>query len=131
MKKFLLTLVLTLSFLSIKAIPVKNLGNVNVNSISNKEILTDSLEMNKPIYRYLELKNEQKKMFDNIHNDLYRSIQYLNENKEVASKDFKKHLNHDLYMSRLVLNKDQYHRYLRVVNVTLQNKELMKYIQEN
>ena len=131
MKKFLLTLVLTLSFLGIKAIPVKNLGNVNVNSISNKEILTDSLEINKPIYRYLELKNEQKKMFDNIHNDLYRSIQYLNENKEVASKDFKKHLNHDLYMSRLVLNKDQYHRYLRIVNVTLQNKELMKYIQEN
>lgn len=129
MKKFLLTLVLTLSFLGIKAIPVKNLGNVNVNSISNKEILTDSLEMNKPIYRYLELKNEQKKIFDNIHNDLYRSIQYLDKNRGLASKDFKMHLNHDLYLSQLVLNKEQYHKYLRVINVTLQNKDLVKYVQ--
>lgn len=132
MKKFLLSLVfISLSFINIEATPVKTLGNVNFGNVPSMEILSDSLEMNKPIYRYLELNNDQKPMFNDIHNDLYRSIQYLNENKELASKDFKMHLNHDLYMSQLVLTKHQYHRYLRIINVTLQNKGLIKYTQEN
>jgi hypothetical protein len=132
MKKFLLSLVfISLSFINIEATPVKTLGNVNFGNVPSMEILSDSLEMNRPIYRYLELNNDQKPMFNDIHNDLYRSIQYLNENKELASKDFKMHLNHDLYMSQLVLTKHQYHRYLRIINVTLQNKGLIKYTQEN
>ena len=132
MKKFLLSLVfISLSFINIEATPVRTLGNVNFGNVPSMEILSDSLEMNRPIYRYLELKDDQKEMFNDIHNDLYRSIQYLNENKEVASKDFKMHLNHDLYMSQLVLTKYQYHRYLRIINVTLQNKGLIKYTQEN
>lgn len=132
MKKFLLSLVfISLSFINIEAIPVKTLGNVNFGNVPSMEILSDSLEMNRPIYRYLELNNDQKPMFNDIHNDLYRSIQNLNENKEIASKDFKMHLNHDLYMSQLVLTKYQYHRYLRIINVTLQNKGLIKYTQEN
>ena len=132
MKKFLLSLVfISLSFINIEATPVKTLGNVNFGNVPSIEILSDSLEMNRPIYRYLELNNDQKPMFNDIHNDLYRSIQYLNENKELASKDFKMHLNHDLYMSQLVLTKHQYHRYLRIINVTLQNKGLIKYTQED
>lgn len=132
MKKFLLSLVfISLSFINIEATPVKTLGNVNFGNVPTMEILSDSLEMNRPIYRYLELNNDQKPMFNDIHNDLYRSIKYLNENKELASKDFKMHLNHDLYMSQLVLTKHQYHRYLRIINVTLQNKGLIKYTQEN
>ena len=132
MKKFLLSLVfISLSFINIEATPVKTLSNVNFGNVPSMEILSDSLEMNRPIYRYLELNNDQKPMFNDIHNDLYRSIQYLNENKELASKDFKMHLNHDLYMSQLVLTKHQYHRYLRIINVTLQNKGLIKYTQEN
>ena len=132
MKKFLLSLVfISLSFINIEATPVKTLGNVNFGNVPSMEILSDSLEMNRPIYRYLELNNDQKPMFNDIHNDLYRSIQYLNENRELASKDFKMHLNHDLYMSQLVLTKHQYHRYLRIINVTLQNKGLIKYTQEN
>ena len=132
MKKFLLSLVfISLSFINIEATPVKTFSNVNFGNVPSMEILSDSLEMNKPIYRYLELNNDQKPMFNDIHNDLYRSIQYLNENKELASKDFKMHLNHDLYMSQLVLTKYQYHRYLRIINVTLQNKGLIKYTQEN
>lgn len=132
MKKFLLSLVfISLSFINIEATPVKTLGNVNFGNVPSMEILSDSLEMNRPIYRYLELNNDQKPMFNDIHNDLYRSIQNLNENKEIASKDFKMHLNHDLYMSQLVLTKYQYHRYLRIINVTLQNKGLIKYTQED
>ena len=131
MKKFLLSLVfISLSFINIEATPVKTLGNVNFGNVPSMEILSDSLEINRPIYRYLELNNDQKPMFNDIHNDLYRSIQYLNENREVASKDFKMHLNHDLYMSQLVLTKYQYHRYLRIINVTLQNKGLIKYTQD-
>lgn len=132
MKKFLLSLVfISLSFINIEATPVKTLGNVNFGNVPSMEILSDSLEMNRPIYRYLELNNDQKQMFNDIHNDLYRSIQNLNENREIASKDFKMHLNHDLYMSQLVLTKYQYHRYLRIINVTLQNKGLIKYTQED
>ena len=132
MKKFLLSLVfISLSFINIEATPVKTLCNVNFGNVPSMEILSDSLEMNRPIYRYLELNNDQKLMFNDIHNDLYRSIQNLNENREIASKDFKMHLNHDLYMSQLVLTKHQYHRYLRIINVTLQNKGLIKYTQEN
>lgn len=132
MKKFLLSLVfISLSFINIEATPVKTFSNVNFGNVPSMEILSDSLEMNRPIYRYLELNNDQKPMFNDIHNDLYRSIKYLNENKELASKDFKMHLNHDLYMSQLVLTKHQYHRYLRIINVTLQNKGLIKYTQEN
>ena len=131
MKKFLLSLVfISLSFINIEATPVRTLGNVNFGNVPTMELLSDSLEMNRPIYRYLELKDDQKEMFNDIHNDLYRSIQYLNENREVASKDFKMHLNHDLYMSQLVLTKYQYHRYLRIINVTLQNKGLIKYTQD-
>lgn len=131
MKKFLLSLVfISLSFINIEATPVRTLGNVNFGNVPSMEILSDSLKMNRPIYRYLELKDDQKEMFNDIHNDLYRSIQYLNENREVASKDFKMHLNHDLYMSQLVLTKYQYHRYLRIINVTLQNKGLIKYTQD-
>lgn len=129
MRKFLLSLVfISLSFIGIEAAPVKNF-NVNVN-IPKMELLSDSVNINRPIYRYLDLKNDQKKMFNDIHNDLYKSIQYLAENKEVASKDFKMHLNHDLYLSSLVLEKEQYHKYLRVLNVTLQNKDLVKYVQD-
>ena len=131
MKKFLLSLVfISLSFINIEATPVRTLGNVNFGNIPTMELLSDSLEMNRPIYHYLELKDDQKEMFNDIHNDLYHSIQYLNENREVASKDFKMHLNHDLYMSQLVLTKYQYHRYLRIINVTLQNKGLIKYTQD-
>ena len=131
MRKFLFSLVfISLSFINIEATPVKTLGNVNFGNVPSMEILSDSLEMNRPIYRYLELNNDQKQMFNDIHNDLYRSIQYLAANKEVASKEFKMHLNHDLYLSSLVLEKEQYHKYLRVLNVTLQNKGLVKYVQD-
>ena len=129
MRKFLFSLVfISLSFINIEATPVKTF-NVNVN-IPKMELLSDSVNVNRPIYRYLDLKNDQKEMFNDIHNDLYRSIQYLAANKEVASKEFKMHLNHDLYLSSLVLEKEQYHKYLRVLNVTLQNKGLVKYVQD-
>jgi len=128
MKKFLLGLVfMSLSFINIEATPVKTFESVNIHTT---ELLSDSLDMNKSIYRYLDLKRDQKDMFDDIHNDLYRSIQYLNSNKELASDYFKMHLNHDLYMSQLVLEKNQYHKYLRLLNVTLHNMDLIKYTQD-
>ena len=69
MKKFLLSLVfISLSFINIEATPVKTLGNVNFGNVPSMEILSDSLEMNRPIYRYLELNNDQKPMFNDIHN---------------------------------------------------------------
>lgn len=129
MRKFLLSLVfISLSFINIEATPVVRDFKINVN-IPTME-LTDSVSKDKHIYHYLDLKNDQKQMFDEIHNDLYRSIQYLDKNRGLASKDFKMHLNHDLYLSQLVLNKEQYHKYLRVLNVTLQNKDLVKYVQD-
>ena len=128
MKKFLLTLVFSIiGLVSINAIPTKNYNVVVPPTI---EIVNDSVfnKANKPIYRYLEIKNDQKKMFNDIHNDLYRSIKYLNENKELATDSFKMHLNHDLYLSQMILTKEQYHKYLRVLNVTLANKNLTKYV---
>lgn len=128
MKKFLLTLVFSIiGLVSINAIPTKNYSIVVPPTI---EIVSDSVfnKANKPIYRYLEIKNDQKKMFNDIHNDLYRSIKYLNENKELAADSFKMHLNHDLYLSQMILTKEQYHKYLRVLNVTLANKNLTKYV---
>lgn len=128
MKKFLLTLVFSIiGLVSINAIPTKNYSVVVPPTI---EIVSDSVfnKANKPIYRYLEIKNDQKKMFNDIHNDLYRSIKYLNENKELAVDSFKMHLNHDLYLSQMILTKEQYHKYLRVLNVTLANKNLTKYV---
>ena len=128
MKKFLLTLVFSIiGLVSINAIPTKNYNVVVPPTI---EIMSDSVfnKANKPIYRYLEIKNDQKKMFNDIHNDLYRSIKYLNENKELAADSFKMHLNHDLYLSQMILTKEQYHKYLRVLNVTLANKNLTKYV---
>ena len=119
---------MSLSFINIEATPVRTFNLVTIPP--RMELLTDSMDINRPIYRYLELENEQKEMFNEIHNDLYRSIESLDKYKELASKDFRMHLDHDLYMSQLVLKKDQYHKYLRVLNVTLQNKGLIKYTQD-
>ena len=49
--------------------------------------------------------------------------------KENGAKVFNHHIKVDLQNSSYILNKDQYYKYLRVLNVTLVNRDLSKYLQ--
>ena len=82
----------------------------------------------RPVYRYLELKGDQYEEFYHIHNDVYQAITYLNDNKSDGVKYFNHHLKYDLMNSSYILDKNQYHKYLTAINITLQNRGLMNYI---
>lgn len=140
MKKFLviLTVVLTNMF-SVVACPVNNF-KINDNIIAysdeskNNLLYSDSLnikydKMNfTPIYRYLQLEDNQYEDFYRIHKDIYQSINYLEDHKEDGVKVFNNHIKNNLRDSYWVLNKQQYHKYLIVLNVTLANRNLNQYI---
>lgn len=141
MKKFLiiLTVVLTNVF-SVVATPVNNfkINSEVITSItdSNKKFINfnDSIiiydNMNfAPIYRFLQLQDNQYEEFYRIHKDITQSLDYLSKKKEKGVKSFNNHMNVDLRNSYYILDKEQYHKYLRVLNVTLANRGLNKYLQ--
>jgi len=82
-----------------------------------------------PIYKFLQLEDDQYEEFYRIHKDVKESLDYLKEKKENGAKAFNRHIDVDLRNSYYILNKEQYHKYLRVLNVTLANRGLSKYLQ--
>lgn len=138
MKKFFLCLVFALiSLLNINASSVNTTKFNVVNEYTEKIVKSsiDSIYQNidknfKPIYRYLDLRIDQIEDVYRIHNDVCNSINYLEENKNNGVNYFNNHIYWDLKNMSLFLNKEQYHKYLTVMNVTLVNKELINYITE-
>lgn len=137
MKKYFLCLIFCIcSLLNTNATAV-NLANIKANSTELiKKSNVDSLYLNldksfKPVYRYLDLKMDQINDMYRIHNDVCQSIDYLEINKNDGTNYFNNHMYWDLRNMSMILDKDQYHKYLKVLNVTLVNKNLMDYLNNN
>ena len=140
MKNFLIILAVVLTnVFSVVATPVKNykISNEIVASINKSKedfkFFNDSIIMRDnmnfaPIYRYLELNDDQYEEFYEIHKDVYNSINKLAMKKENGKKAFNNHMLVDLRNSHYILDDKQYHKYLKVINVTLANRGLNKYL---
>ena len=128
MKKIVLCLFFAL--LSVLNVNASLVDNSNKSIIVNDSVITIDKDFI-PVYRYLDLKDFQYNEFYRIHNDVYEAIIYLEDNKSNGVKYFNNHLKYDLMNSSYILDKNQYHKYLKALNVTLQNKGLMNYITVN
>ena len=128
MKKFLLVLVFALAF------GLQSFANDKFTVDDKIEYLTnDSIAMttiNKSINRYLNIKDDQILFYD-IFNDMYDYINVLDKEQDKIVKEFNMHLKHDLNLSKMILDDTQYKKYLLVLNQTLYNKDLLKYINNN
>lgn len=77
---------------------------------------------------YLELSSDQMDGMESVeielHNDLmFAAIESTDENRNVITKNaIDKHIKHVHY----ILNGEQYNKYLRVLNVTLHNRGILK-----
>lgn len=130
MKRFLFILVTTLMFgINVNANDVKLVNNImdRIEIIDDEIITLDSIQINHCINRYLNLKEDQE-MFYDVHQNVYDYIKLLNKKHELIMKEFNMNLNNDLRLSKLVLTDEQYKKYLRVINQTLLNNDLTKYI---
>lgn len=141
MKKLLIILAIVLTnVFSVVATPVNNfkINSEVITSVNNSNkkfinfndsiIIYDNMNF-APIYRFLQLQDNQYEEFYRIHKDITQSLDYLSKKKEKGVKSFNNHMNVDLRNSYYILDKEQYHKYLRVLNVTLANRGLNKYLQ--
>ena len=133
MKKFLIILAVVLTnVFSVVATPVNNVifDEQLISNDVNKEIIVNDSIYNdanfKSIYRYLKLKDNQYQEFYHIHKDLYNSIQDMANKKENNIKLFRNHIDVNLRNSSYILDENQYRKYLKVLNVTMINKNLIQ-----
>ena len=130
MKKFIISLIFVLiSTLNINAneVSVKD-RNINVATVNIK---SDSIHIDKdfmPVYRFLDLKDYQYNEFYRIHKDVYKAIGNLEKDKFNGVDTFNHHMKYDLKNSAIILDRNQYRKYLAVLNTTIQNKGLTNYI---
>jgi len=141
MKKILIILAVVLTnVFSVVATPIDNLKISNevisISTGSNKSFksFNDSIMIHDnmnfaPIYRFLQLKNDQYEEFYRIHRDVANSLDYLKDKKEDGTQVFNNHMMVNLRNSYYILDKEQYHKYLKVLNMTLVNRDLSKYLQ--
>ncbi|SFW33030.1 hypothetical protein SAMN02910409_1651 [Prevotellaceae bacterium HUN156] len=120
MKKIVLTLVALMSMtMTFAESASKNIATVNN---SNKSIYNMTVNMKK-LAKALELTDEQVEGVAEIHktfsSEMMNAAEYGNEER---AKLVEKAINKDLAYMNTVLNKDQYHKYLTLLNVTLVNR---------
>lgn len=119
---------MTLMFgMNVNANEVKLVDNVKIKLIDNDNLTIDSISINRSINRYLNLKDDQDWFYD-IHRNLYDYIKLLSQKHESVMKEFNLNLANDLRLSKMILDNTQYKKYLLVVNQTLNNNDLIKYI---
>jgi len=142
MKKLLIILAVVLTnVFSVVATPINNFkintevvasliesNNQKFKNFNDSIMMYDNMNFT-PIYRFLQLKDDQYEEFYHIHKDITNSLDYLKKKKENGVKVFNHHIKVDLRNSSYILNKDQYYKYLRVLNVTLVNRDLSKYLE--
>lgn len=112
---------------NVNANEVKLVENVKIEFANNNYFASDSTSINRSINRYLKLKDDQNWFYD-IHRNLYDYIKLLGQKHELVAKEFNLNLENDLRLSKMILDDNQYKKYLLVVNQTLNNKGLTKYI---
>ena len=118
MKKYFLMLVMLFTF------------NVTMFAEDNNVTEVESFEKydfninTKKLANYLELSKDQLEAVKDISDELARGMKFAfyensgDARKKIVSNAVNKNVNHMHY----VLNDEQYHKYLRVLNVTLLNK---------
>ena len=115
MKKFLIISIFVLTnIFNVIASPVDRINLKEKDCVVSAYYSKDSIMIEQQfnfnsLYRYLNLDIEQINEFYEIHKNIYNTIDFLEEKKDKGKND-------------------QYHKYLRVLNITLQNKNLTKYI---
>lgn len=80
------------------------------------------------LYKYLDLETEQVDEFYEIHKNIYNTIDFLEEKREKGKDGFNNKILRDLRDIHYILDPVQYRKYLKVLNVTLQNRNLTQYI---
>jgi hypothetical protein len=118
MKKLVLTVALLLATsLSVMA------GNENSNKLSRVEAYTLNVNVNS-LARYLELSKDQVESVENIQNVFSESLRCaaVMETDESRKNMVKSAIEFDLKNLSYVLSKEQYKKYLKVLNVTLINR---------
>ena len=118
MKKLVLTVALLLATsLSVMA------EDANSNKTNRVEAYTINVNINS-LARYLELSKDQVESVENIQNVFAESLRYaaVMETDESRKNMVKNAVEFDLKNLSYVLSKEQYKKYLKVLNVTLINR---------
>lgn len=119
MKKIVFTVVALMSMtMTFAESASKNIATVN----NNKSVYNMTVNMKK-LAKALELTDEQVEGVAEIHKTFSAEMMSAAEyGKEERTKLVEKAINKDLAYMNAVLNKDQYHKYLTLLNVTLVNR---------
>ena len=119
MKKIVFTVVALMSMtMTFAESASKNIATVN----NNKSVYNMTVNMKK-LAKALELTDEQAEGVAEIHKTFSAEMMSAAEyGKEERAKLVEKAINKDLAYMNTVLNKDQYHKYLTLLNVTLVNR---------
>ena len=119
MKKIVFTVVALMSMtMTFDESASKNIATVN----NNKSVYNMTVNMKK-LAKALELTDEQAEGVAEIHKTFSAEMMSAAEyGKEERTKLVEKAINKDLAYMNAVLNKDQYHKYLTLLNVTLVNR---------
>lgn len=141
MKKILIILAVVLTnVFSVVATPINNFkisdevisssigSDKTFKSFNDSIMIYDNMNFT-PIYKFLQLKNDQYEDFYKIHKNIANSLDYLENKKENGTQVFNNNIIMNLRNGYYILDKKQYHMYLRVLNVTLMNRDLLKYLQ--
>ena len=119
MKKIVFTVVALMSMtMTFAESASKNIATVN----NNKSVYNMTVNMKK-LAKALELTDEQAEGVAEIHKTFSAEMMSAAEyGKEERTKLVEKAINKDLAYMNYILNKDQYHKYLTLLNVTLVNR---------
>ena len=85
--------------------------NVNINSLA----------------RYLDLSKDQMESVENIHTVFFETLRYASVMDDESRKSLVDNaINYDLKNMRYILNDEQYKKYVKVLNVTINNRKIGK-----
>ncbi|WP_033148746.1 hypothetical protein [Prevotella sp. P6B1] len=120
MKKMILTMVAMLSMTTAFA------EGETANMVSNIEAYEMNINMNK-LSDALNLADDQKEAVENIHyvfnTEMTYAVQYGNTDRDALVK---RAINTDVKRMSYVLNEEQMHKYLMLLNATINNRGLNK-----
>ena len=138
-KLFVILSVVLMNVFNVVATPIDNLkinrevmayvigSNDELENLNDSIIKYDNMNFT-PVYNFLQISNEQYEEFYRIHKNINKSLNYLSEKKEKGVKAFNNHVKADLKNSSYILNDEQYHKYIRLINIALVNRGLSQYL---
>jgi len=98
----------------------------NSNEINRVEAYDINVNINS-LARYLELSKDQIESVENIHTVFFESLRSAAVmDKESRKSVVNNAISFDLKNMRYILNKEQYKKYVKVLNVTINNRRIEK-----